>query len=256
MAVNCGALPETHLDSELFGHKAGSFTGAVRDRAGLFEEATGGTIFLDEIGDISPATQLKILRVLQEKGILRVGENLPREIDVRVIAATNKDLDVAVKEGSFREDLLYRLRVIEIKMPSLSERPEDILPLARFLIERIAKRLGIGSLRLDAACAECLNTYNWPGNVRELENALERAAVISPEGIILPEHLPVHVVCPTEPQLKAISDTGASLRQIEMEHINRVLEFTEGNRTRAARILGISQATLWRKLKDQNSEDA
>ncbi len=254
VAVNCGALPETLLESELFGHKSGSFTGAVRNRAGLFEEAAKGTIFLDEIGDISQAVQLKILRVLQEKEVLRIGENKPRKIDVRVIAATNKNLNEEVSKGSFREDLLYRLRVIEIEMPALRIRKDDILPLARFLVNRIAQRLGMRTMRLDATCADYLLEYHWPGNVRELENALERAAVISTDGVILPEHLPSQVKEPQITDQDAVGDAGYSLKQVEQAHIRKVLDFTNGNRTQAAKLLGIGQATLWRKLKAMEAE--
>jgi len=250
VAVNCGALPESLLDSELFGHKMGSFTGAVRDRVGLIEEAAKGTVFLDEIGDISPAMQLKILRVLQEKEILRVGENRPRRVDVRIIAATNKNLEEEVEGGEFREDLLYRLRVIEIAIPSLRPRPEDTLPLALHLVKRIAARLGLKDLRLDATCAEYLTTYGWPGNIRELDNAIERAAVVCADGVILPEHLPSNVIRNSQFRSNGEGSPELTLREVEMTHIRRVLDFTDGNRTRAARVLGISPTTLWRKVKE------
>ncbi|MBD3258218.1 AAA domain-containing protein [candidate division GN15 bacterium] len=252
LAVNCGALPETLLESELFGHRRGSFTGAIKDRAGLFKEADGGTVFLDEIGDITPATQLKILRVLQEKEITRVGDNQPRKIDVRVVAATNRDLEAEVAAGRFREDLLYRLRVVEIEIPPLRERREDILPLARFLLERISDRLGMEPLRLDGDCADYLVTYDWPGNVRELENALERAAVLSTEGVVLPDFLPQRVRRGRAGA--AVMDAlSGTLKEVEQNYIERVLESTGGNKTRAAKILGIGQATLWRKLKNRDS---
>lgn len=249
--INCVALPESLLDSELFGHKAGSFTGAARDRVGLIEAASKGTVFLDEIGDISPSTQLKILRVLQEKEILRVGENKPRKTDVRVIAATNKDLSSAVKYQEFREDLLYRLSVVEILMPPLRERREDILPLSKFLIDRIANRLGLNFLKLDTTCAEYLTDYNWPGNVRELENTLERAAVVSIDGIILPKHLPAKIISQKQQFNKNIYKSESNLMQVEMAYIKQVLDSTGGNRRKASKILGISETTLWRRLKDQ-----
>jgi DNA-binding NtrC family response regulator/predicted hydrocarbon binding protein len=249
LAVNCGALPETLLESELFGHKAGSFTGAVRDRTGLFEQANGGTIFLDEIGDVTPALQLKLLRVLQEKEITRVGENAPRRTDVRVMAATNRNLDQAIKDGRFREDLLYRLRVIEITVPPLRERREDILPLARHFVTGLAKKLRLPGLRLDSTCVDVLSAYAWPGNVRELENALERAAVLSPDKVIRPEGLPGPVTAGAASSVPSAEAASASLAEVERRHIDRVLKACAGNRTRAARILGISSATLWRRMK-------
>ena len=250
IAVNCGALPETLLESELFGHKAGAFTGAVEDRAGFFETAEKGTVFLDEIGDTSPATQTKLLRVLEEFEIVRVGESLPRKIDVRVIAATNRLLDEDVKSGKFREDLLYRLRVVEIDVPPLRERQEDILPLARHFVKSASTRLEIPSLRLDAVCADYLLEYSWPGNVRELENAIERAAVLSRDGNIRPENLPPRIVREAESVRPAAVGAERTLADVDSDHIRAVLRLSGGNRTHAARILGISTTTLWRKLKE------
>jgi two-component system, NtrC family, response regulator HydG len=248
VAVHCGALPETLLESELFGHKAGAFTGAMGDRVGLFEEATRGVILLDEIGDTTPAMQVELLRVLQQREILRVGENRPRSIDVRVIAATNRDLAQSIREGRFREDLFYRLSVIEIQTPPLRERSEDILPLARHFVKQFAQRLKRAKLRLDAACLDYLQAYHWPGNVRELENAIKRAAVLTPDGMIRPEHLPP-TVTHARPVSSATGPARRSLAQVQEDHIARVLELTGGNRSHAARILEISPSTLWRKLK-------
>ena len=194
VVVNCAALPETLLESELFGHKAGSFTGAIKDRIGLFEQAHRGTVFLDEIGEISPLLQTKLLRVLQEKEIIRIGENTPRKVDIRIIAATNRNLRKAVAENKFREDLFYRLAVIEIEIPPLRERPEDILPLARHFISKISKQLNMNKLRFDSLCLDYLLKYNWPGNVRELENAIERAAVMCRNNVIMPHDLPPNIV--------------------------------------------------------------
>jgi DNA-binding NtrC family response regulator/predicted hydrocarbon binding protein len=248
LGINCGALPETLLDSELFGHKAGAFTGATGDHAGLFEEAAGGTIFLDEIGEISHALQVKLLRVLQEREIRRVGESRTRKIDVRILAATNRDLAEAMRRGAFREDLYYRLRVIEIAIPPLRERKEDILPLARFFVERLRAKLKMPKLRLDATVIDPLSAYPWPGNVRELENAIEHAAVLSRSGAITPELLPSNIVlgsgAPAGPARGA-----RSLGQVEKQHIRAVLAESGGNRTRAAAVLGISPTTLWRRLK-------
>ena len=251
LSVNCGALPETLLESELFGHRAGSFTGAVRDRNGLFEQAARGTILLDEIGDISLSTQVKLLRVLQEREILRIGESIPRKVDTRIIAATNHNLEQAVTEGRFREDLLYRLRVIEIVVPPLRERPQDILPLTDYLVQKLSVRLSIPNLRLDDSCLKRFKAYHWPGNVRELENAIERAAVLSGTGEIKPEHLPPQLLDPGGPRQHVDSAPSRSLREIEMDYIRTVLKATGGHRGQTARILGISQATLWRKLKNE-----
>jgi len=254
VAVNCGALPETLLESELFGHKAGAFTGAVEDRMGLFEYADKGTIFLDEIGDLSPATQMKLLRVLQEHEIVRVGESAPRSIDVRVIAATNRDLEAAVADGAFREDLLYRLRVIEIEVPPLRNRAEDILPLARYFVKQLADKLGLPNLRLDGTCVDYLQRYAWPGNVRELENALERAAVLSENEVILPKYLPPRILHASEGGRNGVVNINRTLAEVEGEHIRAVLRSTGGNRSKAARLLGISPTTLWRKLKQMDAE--
>lgn len=251
VAINCGALPDTLLESELFGHKSGAFTGATRDRAGLFEEADKGSIFLDEIGDISPAMQMKLLRVLQEKEIMRLGENTPRKTNVRVIAATNRNLSKDVETGKFREDLLYRIRVIEIEVPPLRIRQDDILPLAEYFIKRFRVKLGLPGLRLDSTCIDYLQNYSWPGNVRELENTMERAAILTPDAVIKPEYLP-HFMTHGRTAVKVNTDPrSVSLQQLETEHIRTVLELCGGNRTKTAKTLGISAATLWRKLKDK-----
>jgi transcriptional regulator with PAS, ATPase and Fis domain len=250
LTINCGALPETLLDSELFGHKAGSFTGAIRDRVGLFEQAARGTILLDEIGDISLATQVKLLRVLQEREILRIGENIPRKVDTRIIAATNRNLEQAVSEKKFREDLLYRLRVIEIEVPPLRERPEDIISLAEYCVKKLLKRLNLPGLQIDPDCLDYFQTYTWPGNVRELQNAIERAAVLSIDGKIRPEHLPPQILNPDSNHQYFDMSKPKSLKEVELNYIGIVLKATGGNKARAAKILGIGQATLWRKLKN------
>ncbi len=252
--VNCGALPETLLESELFGHKAGAFTGAVKNRTGLLEQAEGGTILLDEIGEISPAMQVKLLRVLQEKEVLPVGENHPRKINARVIAATNRNLQAAVNAGKFRADLFYRLRVMEIHIPPLRERRDDILLLARHFVRKTAQRLKIAGLRLDAKCVDVLMDYNWPGNVRELENAIEHAAVMAYERTILPEHFPPQITREYALRNSGGRTMARDLNSAAIAHMEMVLRSVNGNRSKAARILGISPTTLWRKMKNRRSK--
>jgi len=247
LAINCGALPETLLDSELFGHKAGAFTGAASDHEGLFESAAGGTLFLDEVGEISHPMQLKLLRVLQEREIRRVGESRNRPINVRVLAATNRDLAAAMAGGAFREDLYYRLRVVEVAIPPLRERRDDVLPLARFFVERFRTKLKLPALRLSPESIAILTNYPWPGNVRELENAIEHAAVLSRDGRLTPDLFPSGIVHPTAGTARSAGKR--SLGDVAGEHIQDVLRQTGGNRRQAAAILGISTATLWRKLK-------
>jgi len=256
VAINCGALPETLLESALFGHKAGAFTGATKDRPGLFEEAEGGTIFLDEIGDTTPALQLKLLRVLQEREVMRVGETRPFKVDVRVISATNRDLQQAVRDSSFREDLYYRLRVVEIRVPPLCERKDDILPLARHFVSKSAVRLGLPDLRLDATSLDCLLDYSWPGNVRELENAIEHAAIFCQDRVILPKHFPTQILSKSwlQDKQESVEAPPRTLAEVEREHIQRILSSTQGNRREAARILGIGEATLYRRLGDSHRE--
>jgi transcriptional regulator with PAS, ATPase and Fis domain len=256
VAINCGALPETLLESALFGHRAGAFTGAAKDRPGLFEEAEGGTIFLDEIGDTTPTLQLKLLRVLQEREVMRVGETRPLKVDVRVISATNRDLQQAVRANDFREDLYYRLRVVEIHVPPLSQRKDDILPLAHHFLSKCAIRLGLPDLRLDDTSLDCLLEYSWPGNVRELENAIEHAAVFCQDGVILPIHFPMQILSRTTLQVKQqpAETCHRTLAQVEWEHIQRILLSTHGSRREAAQILGIGEATLYRRLAESNRD--
>ena len=246
VAINCGAVPETLLESELFGHARGSFTGAMQDRPGLFEAANGGTLLLDEIGEVPPAMQVKLLRVLQEREVRRVGENKARPVNVRVLAATNRDLVEEIRAARFRQDLYYRLRVVEIRVPPLRERRDDILPLARTFLAATAERSGRKGLSFSPAAAHRLLRHDWPGNVRELENAVERATVLATHDRIDVEDLPDEV--------RAIADveTGrpCSLAEVERKHILAVLHASDGNRAKAAATLGIGVATLYRKLKE------
>jgi transcriptional regulator with PAS, ATPase and Fis domain len=247
LAVNCGAVTETLLESELFGHARGAFTGAVADRPGLFEAAAGGTLLLDEIGEVTPAMQVKLLRTLQEREVRRVGENKSRRVDARVIAATNRNLAQDVAAGRFRQDLYYRLRVVELHVPPLRERRDDVLPLARVLLARAARRLSRSITGMTPAAADQLARYPWPGNVRELENAIERAVVLAPGARIDAGDLPedVRQALPT-----AYSPTGARpLAEIEKDYILAVLKANGGNQARTASQLQIGTATLYRKLK-------
>ena len=247
LALNCSALPETLLESELFGHRAGAFTGATRNHLGLFEEADGGTVFLDEIGDISASLQAKLLRVIQEREIKRVGESHSRPVDVRVISATNQDLEKMVAEGRFREDLFYRLNVVRIRLPALRDRREDILPLATHFMKDCAGRLKMPGLRLAPQSVELLLEYRWPGNVRELQNAIEQAAVLCVDGVLTPDLLPMSKSAAGAGGMSPLAQR--TLEEVELEHIRRVLEHVEGNRAKAAAILGVGQATLYRKVK-------
>ena len=246
MVVNCPTLTDELLASELFGHVKGSFTGAVRDQEGRVEAAQGGTIFLDEVSEISPSMQAKLLRFLQDKNFERVGESKTRKADVRVVTASNRNLEEEVAAGRFREDLLYRINVIEITVPSLRERPEDILPITRHFLSFFASSMGRPVPELSESTGQIILGYPWPGNIRELRNALERAAIVWPSGVLEPEALPARVI--------ACSTTAAALggdfdlERIEYEHISRVMART-ATLEEASRILGIDASTLWRKRK-------
>ncbi len=248
LAVNCGAISETLLESELFGHVRGAFTGANHDRPGLFEAANTGTLLLDEIGEVSPGMQVKLLRVLQEREIRRVGENKSRKVDVRVLAATNRDLAHGVATGSFRQDLYYRLKVVELHVPPLRERRDDILPLARILLASSALWMKRKISGLAPAAAHQLLRYEWPGNVRELENAMERAVALSPGTRVEVEDLPEEI---RQAFPKPMVTTGGvrPLEEIEKDYIIAALELNEGNQTHTADQLQIGSATLYRKLK-------
>ena len=248
IAVNCGAITETLLESELFGHARGAFTGAISDRHGLFETANNGTLLLDEIGEVSPGMQIKLLRVLQEREVRRVGESKNRPVNVRVLASTNRDLAHGVANDIFRQDLYYRLKVVELYVPPLRERRDDILPLARVLLADAARRMGRDISGLVPRAADQLLRYEWPGNVRELENAMERAVALARGTRVEQEDLPEEIrqILP-KPVLS--EGTVQPLQAIEKEYILAVLEHNGGNQTRTAEQLQIGTATLYRKLK-------
>jgi DNA-binding NtrC family response regulator len=247
VAINCAAMPESLLESELFGHARGAFTGAVTDRPGLFEAARGGTLLLDEVGELPAAMQAKLLRVLQEREVRRLGENKTRAIDVRVVAATHRDLSSEVKAGRFREDLYFRLRVVELKVPALRERPEDVLPLARLALTDAAKRSRLPVRELSPEALRRVAAYAWPGNVRELFNAMERATVLATGRRVEVDDLPEELRVPTPGARTA--PLGYTLAELEREAILTTLAAEKGNRARTALRLGIGQATLFRKLK-------
>src|SRR2546422_2044562 len=253
-SLNCGALPESLLESELFGHVKGSFTGAVRDKQGLFAAARGGTFFLDEIGEMSPATQVKLLRVLQEREAIPVGGTEPIPVDVRVVAATNRDLEDDIKRGRFRTDLYYRLNVIAIHLPPLRERRDDIEIFVTAFLERIAAEHGEAPKRLEAEALEAIMAYDWPGNVRELENALERAGVLTKGDTIGLATMPAKITeHRAEPLVADRPQVNPTLDVIERAYIAWVLESEGGNKTRAAEVLGIDPSTLYRKLSRYDS---
>jgi two-component system, NtrC family, response regulator HydG len=267
VAVNVGALPDSLIESELFGFVRGAFTGATNERQGLVEAADGGTLFLDEIGDMPLATQVKLLRTLENNEVRRLGDNMLHMVDVRVIAATHRDLQEEVAAGRFRADLYYRLNVIQIELPPLRERREDIGLLASWFLTRMAEREKRAPLRVAPEAAAWLERYDWPGNVRELENALEHAMTVAEGEEIQPEDLPAAVRAPRllegQPEARTLvpeivtgdmrrstSRETWSLAEVEKEHIRNVLDRHHGNATAAAKQLGISRTTLWRKFRE------
>ncbi|MGD8255033.1 MAG: sigma-54 dependent transcriptional regulator [Syntrophobacterales bacterium] len=253
VTVNCGAIPETLLESELFGHKKGSFTDAIKDKRGLFQEAHGGSIFLDEIGELPRPLQVKLLRALQEEEIKRVGDTQSINIDIRVLAATTKDLAEEVKNGRFRDDLYYRINVLHVVVPPLRKRSEDIPLLTQHFIEKISKRLHSEVDEVSPAAASAFQRYDWPGNVRELENFIERAMVMAGGRTIELEDLPPHLQPKAEPEEYLANEENLSIkeasRKLERTLIRRALEKTGGNRTQAAKILEISHPALLYKIK-------
>jgi transcriptional regulator with PAS, ATPase and Fis domain len=263
VALNCAALPEALLESELFGYEKGAFTGAVSARAGRLEQAAGGTLFLDEVGEMSPAVQAKFLRVLQEREFQRLGGTRMLKADVRVIAATNRDLKLAMTKGAFREDLYYRLHVFAIHLPPLRERPEDILPLLEHFVRQLGPVvLGQPAAGISREARERFLEYSWPGNVRELRNAVERALILCEGGLINPEHLPWHAEAapatappplPLSPStlvpLEDFPDQGGDLEAIERTLIDGALKRAGQNKSKAAKLLGLSRSKLYTRME-------
>lgn len=250
--INCSALPETLLESELFGYMRGAFTGATINKKGLFEEADGGTLFMDEIGDMTITTQVKLLRALDLGEIRRVGSTTPVYVDARLVTATNKDIESLVRDGVFREELYYRLYVISITVPPLRERRADILPLAEYFLKLYSSKMNKKVLSISPEARQLMVRYGWPGNVRELENAIERAVVLVQHDTILPDDLPFSNQFQQSDILQRASHDRWDLKQLEKEYILNVLAECSGNCSRTAERLGIARNTLWRKLKEYN----
>jgi two-component system response regulator HydG len=256
LAINCAALSETLLESQLFGHLKGAFTGALQNQKGFLEEADEGTLFLDEIGDLSLPLQAKLLRVLQEGELIPVGATRPKKVDVRFIAATNKDLEKEVQEGRFREDLFYRLNVIALELPPLRQRPEDVEPLAQHFLDRISVRLPRQISGFSSEALKLMRDYRWPGNVRELQNIVERGAILALTDFITPAELPFAFESKTgtkEPDGPPESEfPPMSLRKAERLQVVRALEHTDWNKSQSSILLGITRKTLDRKIKEYN----
>jgi DNA-binding NtrC family response regulator len=256
VAVNCAAIPESLLESELFGHRRGAFTGAVTDKVGLFHEADGGTLFLDEVGELPVSLQAKLLRVLQEREVRPVGATRVDSIDVRLIAATNRDLKQAIETRAFREDLFYRLCVLELSLPPLVDRIEDIVPLAEHFVREANVRLGRSVKGLSGAAQKVLCAYGWPGNIRELQNAIERAVVLATGDLVTPDDLPTVVQrTPDEDFLSRAVERQWTAHDLMLAFAKRVLVETGGNKKKAARILGIDRRTLHRWLGGAESDE-
>jgi two-component system response regulator HydG len=249
LSINCGALPESLLESELFGHVKGSFTGAIRDKLGLFSASTKGTFFLDEIGETTPATQVKLLRALQHREVIPVGSTDAVPVDTRVLAATNRDLDEEIRAGNFRSDLYYRLNVIALYLPPLRQRRDDIPLLADHFLQRIAGMRNESPKRLADPVLEAFQEYAWPGNVRELENAIERSIILTPGEEITLDSLPERITeRRVEPLVSTRTPPNPTLEAVERAYIMWVLQSENGNKSRAAEVLGIDPSTLYRKL--------
>ncbi len=249
VAVNCGAIPETLLESELFGHAKGAFTGAVGARIGRFQAATGGTLFLDEVAEMAPALQVKLLRALQERVVLRVGESRPEPVDIRVVAATNKVLEEEIKRGAFREDLYYRLNVVSIELPPLRERGDDVVALARYFLQQYAKEFGSRVRGFTPAALVATRRHPWPGNVRELENRVKKAVVLAEKALVSAEDLGLDADA-----LEPIAPLTQATREFQKRYVNEVLERNQGNRTKSAKDLGVDPRTIFRHLERMEAE--
>ncbi len=257
LSINCGALPETLLESELFGHVKGSFTGAVRDKQGLFAAARGGTFFLDEVGEMPPSLQVKLLRVLQQREVIPVGATEALPVDVRIIAATNRELEEEVRRGNFRSDLYYRLNVLAMDLPPLRDRRDDLLLLIDHFLTEMAAERGMAVKALSAEALDAVMVYEWPGNVRELQNALEHSTVLTKGSLIEPQHLPERITRQKkEPLVAERAQPNPQLDLIERAYIMFVLQAEGGNKTRAAEALGIDPSTLYRKLSRYDEIEA
>jgi DNA-binding NtrC family response regulator len=256
VTINCAALPESLLESELFGHKKGSFTGAIRDKDGLFKVADGGTFFLDEVGNTSMAIQVKLLRVLEDRKIIPVGDTKPISVDVRLIAATNSDLEADVKANRFRADLFYRLNVIPIQIPPLRERSEDIRLLVNHFVDKFAEKTGSPVKQVSEQALELLTSYHWPGNVRELENTIERAVLLNRGTTLELGDFPDRLSKPVDTgPVQEREPENPTLESIEKAYIHYIMSQTDGKKTQAAKILGIDASTLYRKLERYNLKD-
>jgi two-component system NtrC family response regulator len=251
VAINCAALPDQLLESELFGHERGAFTGAVAAKPGRIEQANGGVLFLDEVGEMAPAVQAKLLRVLEEREFMRLGSTRSSHADIRVVAATNRDLHAAMRRGEFREDLYYRLSVFEIALPPLRDRLDDILELADAFLEEIGGTVGKPPAGIARDAQDQLLAYGWPGNVRELRNAIERAVILADGGYIRSEHLPVTM--PRQSSAQPSADTlppgGVNLEAIERSLVLKALAQARYNKTRAAKLLGLTRAQLYSRIE-------
>jgi transcriptional regulator with PAS, ATPase and Fis domain len=253
--INCAAIPEQLLESELFGHEKGAFTGALSQKKGRFEAADGGTVFLDEIGELSAGCQAKVLRLIEERRFERVGGTRSFEVDVRILAATNRDLAKAVSEGAFREDLYWRLDVLHIELPPLRDRPEDVPLLADYFLRQLISARNI-QLELSPEACEALQQHSWPGNVRQLRNVIENAVIMARGPVIMPEDLRLVDLGGRGTQAAEKRWEPQSLESLEKEHILRVMQWTKGNKSKAAEVLGIERCTLYSRLKTYGWRDA